>query len=160
MGPSHKAPYRSPELTAYFEGKMDEFAKLGGRHLVFTPPTTRGSLITRCEAWAINIQRDHVPTLADMGRWPLVNIGDHPEVLSREQTEWLSRFWGDCAHKWTEAGCPGCDAPTDLQSVKKDRARAVYKDLVMQTFNDFEHQDRRDFLERKSSVERAARNRL
>lgn len=157
---SHKAPYRSPELTAYYEDKMDEFAKLGGRYLVFTPPTTRGSLITRCEAWAINVQRDCVPTLTEAGRWPIIKIGGNPDDFSREQAEWLSCFWGDCASKWVEAGCPGAGEPIALCSMKKAKEREAYKDLVMQTYKDFEHRDRRNFLEKKSSVERAARNRL
>jgi hypothetical protein len=156
---SHRAPYYSVERTTYFESCMDEFAKHGGRHLVFTPPTTRGSNITRCEAWALNLQRDCVPTLTEAGRWPLIQIDAHPKTMSREQSEWLSKFWGDCARKWVEAGCPGA-AIKDFDAAKKERAHKEYAALVMSKFREAEHADKCTFLERKASVEHAARQRL
>lgn len=73
---------------------MRRFAEFGARHLVFTPPTARGSLMTNAEAWALDLQKEFVPTLDDAGRWPSVATFDHPDVLSREQSEWLSKRWG------------------------------------------------------------------
>lgn len=155
----HRAPYYSTERTAYYESLMDSFATQGSKHLCFTPPSTRGSNLTRCEAWALNIQRDYVPTLCDMGRWPIIQIGAHPSTLTREQSEWLSKRWGECASGWVAAGCPGARIE-QLATRKKANERRKYADLVMQTFNDFEHQDKRRLLERRSAVEHAARQRL
>lgn len=102
--PHHQAPWRSKELTAYYEGLMEAFADKGAGHLPFTPPTDRGSLITRAEAMAINLQRDYVPTLAEAGRWPLVSVLQNPDdVMSRDQREWLLKRWGECARLWAEA---------------------------------------------------------
>ena len=156
----HRAPYYSDERTMYFESLMDRFAEHGARHLTFTPPSTRGSNLTRCEAWAINTQRDYVPTLADAGRWPAAQIGAHPNTLSREQADWLSRFWGDCARKWVEAGCPGVVSPISLKAEKASKDRKEYAELVMNTYRDFEHADKRLFAEKRAAVERAARERL
>lgn len=85
---------------------MRRYADQGPRHLVFTPPSTRGSLLTNVEAWAINLQRNYVPTLASAGRWPPVYTLDDPEMLSREQSEWLSLRWGQCAALWAKNDCP------------------------------------------------------
>jgi hypothetical protein len=156
----HRAPYYSDERTAYFEHLMDGFAERGGRSLTFTPPSTRGSNITRCEAWAINTQRDYVPTLADAGRWPNIKIGAHPETLSRDQTEWLSMRWGECARKWAEAGCPGVIEPTSIRLAKSQKERKEYASLVLSKFRDLERTDKRSLLEKKSAVEHAARQRL
>lgn len=156
----HHAPYFSVERTNYYESLMDQFAARGTRHLCFTPPTSRGSNLTRCEAWAINAQRDYVPTLADAGRWPPVQIGKRPETLSREQADWLSRFWGDCARKWVEAGCPGTIAPVSLNAEKASKERKDYAELVMSAYRDLEHADKRSFIEKKAAVEKAARQRL
>lgn len=155
----HRAPYYSAERTAYYEGLMDQFAEHGGRHLCFTPPTDRGSNITRCEAWALNLQRGFVHSLRDAGRWPVVQVGAHPNTLHDEQRKWLSRFWGDCARKWVEAGCPGATI-ADLKSRKKEIERKTYSDLVLKTYSDFEHADKREFRDKKSAIERAARQRL
>jgi hypothetical protein len=158
--PPHRASHFSAELTAYFEHLMDEFAEKGDRHLVFTPPTTRGSLITRAEAFAINVQRDYVPTLTDMGRWPLISVGQRPDVMSREQREWLSQHWGECARLWIARGCP---MPTEIKSLKPAREakkREDYKALVMHTFEKFEHADKREFINKRAEVERKARERL
>jgi hypothetical protein len=102
----HHAPWGSIDRTLYFEGLMRRFAVDGPRHLVFTPPSTRGSLMTNVEAWALNTQKHFVPTLDDMGRWPLVATFGAPEILSREQAEWLSKRWGECAALWATRGCP------------------------------------------------------
>lgn len=102
----HKSPWRSAALTAYFERLMRQYAAHGSRHLVFTPPSNRGSLLTNVEAWALNLQRDYVPMLVDMGRWQQVYTLDHPDVLSREQSEWLSLRWGECAALWVKNDCP------------------------------------------------------
>lgn len=102
----HNAPWRSVERTLYFEGLMRRFAADGPRHLVFTPPSTRGSLLTNVEAWVLNLQKQFVPTLDDMGRWPMVATFDPPDVMSREQSEWLSKRWGECASLWVARGCP------------------------------------------------------
>ena len=40
------------------------------------------------------------------------------------------------------------------------RQKIQYSALVMKTFDAFEHADRREFLEKKAAVERAARQRL
>jgi hypothetical protein len=102
----HRSPWRSIARTLYFEGLMRRFATDGPRHLVFTPPSTRGSLVTNAEAWALNVQKQFVPTLDGMGRWPLVATFDAPELLSREQADWLSKRWGECASLWAAKGCP------------------------------------------------------
>jgi hypothetical protein len=138
---------------------MDGFAAHGSKHLCFTPPTTRGSNITRCEAWALNVQRDYVPTLCGMGRWPAVKIGGHPKILTRDQSDWLSKRWGECASGWVEAGCPGARIE-QIAARKKEPERKKYADLVMQHFNEFEHQDKRELLDRRAAVEHAARQRL
>lgn len=104
--PDHNAPWQSKGRTAYFEWLMQEYAEKGDRHLCFTPPTDRGSLITRCEAWGLNTQRQYVPTLADGGDWRVVQAGGNPDTMTRIQREWLFNFWGDVASKWVAAGCP------------------------------------------------------
>lgn len=158
--PRHDAPVYSAERLAYFEDKMDEYSRLGLRHLVFTPPTDRGCLLTHCETWALNLQQDYVPTLHGQGRWPTVRAGIHPKVLTREQVTWLKRNWGDCARLWVENGCPRPSAVADLSEARKVAAKAEYANLVMKTFRDREHDDRRTYLERRAAVERAARQRL
>lgn len=100
----HRAPSYSMERTCYFDGLMDRYARDGDRYLVFTPPSTRGSLLTRAESWAINFQRPYVPTLIDDGRWPVTDHRDHPSLLSPDQTEWLSSRWGECASLWRRKG--------------------------------------------------------
>lgn len=100
----HRAPWRSQERTVYFEGLMDQYASCGPKHLPFTPPTTRGSLITRAEAYGINLQQQFVPTLAEAGRWPAVSAGGDPNDLSAEQREWLSLRWGQVASLWARSG--------------------------------------------------------
>ena len=47
-----------------------------------------------------------------------------------------------------------------LPQAKKQREKKRYADLVMKTYRDMEHADKREFLERKSAVERASRQRL
>lgn len=41
-----------------------------------------------------------------------------------------------------------------------NKVNKAYQDLVMQVWADMDHADRRDFLEKKAEVERAARRRL
>jgi hypothetical protein len=48
----------------------------------------------------------------------------------------------------------------DLKKAKKDRERERYNDLVMKTFRDFEHADKREVLDRKAEVQLNARERL
>lgn len=79
--------------------------------------------------------------------------------MSREQSEWLSKRWGECASGWVAAGCPG-GRIENLVERKKANEREKYASLVMQTFDSFEHQDKREFLERRAAVEHAARQRL
>lgn len=100
----NRAPYRSWRLTCYYNGLLDRAARDGLEHLPFTPPTTRGSLITRCEAWGLNNQRAFVPTLTDMRRWPIVAHDDHPDALSNVQAEWLKLRWGEVATTWCSEG--------------------------------------------------------
>ena len=159
--PDHRAPWRSPELTAYYERKMDEYVEHGSRHLVFTPPTTRGSLITRCESWAVNLQRDYVPTLTDAGRWPEIMAGSHPDTMSRDQRDWLSSpgRWGECAVLWADH-IKSATAVTALSDAREAKKHRDYANLVMRTFADFEHSDRRDRLTHRSEIERRARQRL
>lgn len=64
----HRAPYYSAERTAYYEALMDQFSEHGRRHLCFTPPSTRGSNLTRCEVWAVNTQRDFLDKRAAVER--------------------------------------------------------------------------------------------
>jgi hypothetical protein len=47
-----------------------------------------------------------------------------------------------------------------LADAKKRIADRKYKDLVMQTFKDFEHRDKREQLEKRAAVEAAAKERL
>lgn len=47
-----------------------------------------------------------------------------------------------------------------LADAKKRLADRKYRELVMQKFQDFEHQDKREQLERRAAVEAAARERL
>lgn len=48
----------------------------------------------------------------------------------------------------------------DLKAAKKEQERKRYADLVMQKFNDFEHADKREFLDRKAEVQIKARETL
>jgi len=90
---------------------MDRYAEHGGSHLVFTPPSDRGSLITHCEAYGLNLQRRCVPTLVMDGAWPIVKAGEKAsEAMSRIQREWLFRRWGEVAAAWVKAGCPRVDS--------------------------------------------------
>lgn len=155
MSEGHNAPWYSQERLAYYEGLMRLFAEKGDRHLAFTPPHTRGSLLTIAEAWILNRQKAFVPTLTDMGRWPDASPGMHPHNLSKEQSEWLRRNWGDGARQWVESL-----KVTILAAAHDTKKKSDYAELVMQKFRDFEHADRREFREQKSAVERAARNRL
>lgn len=102
----HTAPWRSVERTAYFEGLMRQYAVEGPRYLTFTPPSTRGSLLTNTEAWALNLQRRFVPTLSEEGRWPPRYALEHPDNLTQEQQTWLTQRWGECAALWAKSGCP------------------------------------------------------
>jgi len=47
-----------------------------------------------------------------------------------------------------------------LADAKKRIADRKYKDLVLKTFDDFEHRDKREQLERRAAVEAAAKERL
>lgn len=46
----------------------------------------------------------------------------------------------------------------DLQSFAKKKNNKKYNSLVLLAYDDFEHSDKRDFLEKKSAVERKARS--
>lgn len=155
MAASHNAPWYSQERLSYFEEMMKEFAEKGGRYLVFTPPHTRGSLLTLAEAWILNRQRPFVPTLDAMGRWPEVSPGVHPHDLSRDQSDWLCRNWGEGARQWADS-----QKVHNLADARGSKNRSSYADLVMQKFCDLEHEDRRNLRDKKSEIERAARNRL
>ncbi|NIA67805.1 hypothetical protein HBA54_04305 [Pelagibius litoralis] len=48
----------------------------------------------------------------------------------------------------------------DLAQVKKDRERKAYNALVLQAWDELEHEDKREQRARKSDVERAGRQRL
>lgn len=48
----------------------------------------------------------------------------------------------------------------DLKAAKKDRERQRYNMLVMTTFKDMEHANRRAFLDKKAAVEIANREKL
>lgn len=48
----------------------------------------------------------------------------------------------------------------DFKTAKKNKERQKYNALVMQTFKDMEHADRRAFLEKKAEIEHAGRERL
>lgn len=99
----HNAPYHSEARTVYFEVLMDLYRTEGDRNLTFTPPTDRGSLITRAEAYGINAQRRCVPTLVMNGDWPVVEIGANPNTMSRVQREWLNLRWGEVAALWAQS---------------------------------------------------------
>lgn len=47
-----------------------------------------------------------------------------------------------------------------LADIKKRRERVQYKSLVLETWDRFEHAEKRDQSERRADVERAARQRL
>lgn len=48
----------------------------------------------------------------------------------------------------------------DFKAARKERERRRYADLVMKTFSDMEHADKRAVLDRKAEVQIAARERL
>jgi len=52
------------------------------------------------------------------------------------------------------------DKPVSLSDARKQREKERYAALVLKTFNDFEHEDRREFLERRAEVERSGRERI
>jgi len=64
--------------------------------------------------------------------------------------------------KGTEAGWHSLTPGMRREIVRsaKRKQDAAQKALVLEAFDDFEHQDRRSFLDRRSEVERAARQRL
>lgn len=166
MRDGHKAPWRSVELTAYFDHLMDEFAKSrDGKRLVFTPPTTRGSLITIAEAWIINTQREYVPTLTDAGRWPIVEALAHPDTISSDQARWLSLpgVWGDAARLWAERGWMPAKPALDLVPPSKPDPVTInrpYREMVLDLLDKAERSDRQARRDRKHTVERCARSRL
>lgn len=47
-----------------------------------------------------------------------------------------------------------------LQGAKKDRERERYKSLVLAAYDDLEHADKREGLDRKAEVQIKARERL
>ena len=51
-------------------------------------------------------------------------------------------------------------APVKLAEARKRKERQEYAALVLKAWDDLEHQDKREFLERRSDVERAGRERL
>ncbi len=52
------------------------------------------------------------------------------------------------------------DVPVDMNAARKKRERKRYADLVMKTYCDMDHADKRAFLDRKADVQIAARERL
>lgn len=52
------------------------------------------------------------------------------------------------------------DKITSLGDAKKKREHDRYRDLVLSAYADLEHEDRREFLRKKSETERASRQRL
>lgn len=52
------------------------------------------------------------------------------------------------------------DKVVDFKSAKKKVERERYNALVLKTFADMAHADKRAFLEKKAEVERAGRERL
>ena len=49
---------------------------------------------------------------------------------------------------------------TSLSAARKDRERKQYAALVLKTFDEFEHADKREQLDRKAAVQIAARERI
>jgi len=49
------------------------------------------------------------------------------------------------------------EKPIDLSKQRANKKKRDYAALVMRVFDDFEHEDRRAFLERRAEVERKAR---
>lgn len=47
-----------------------------------------------------------------------------------------------------------------LRQAKEDMARKRYAEQVLKSFEDMEHAEKRDFLQRKAEVENASRQRL
>ena len=47
-----------------------------------------------------------------------------------------------------------------LGDAKTQRERDQYRDLVLGAYDDLEHKDKRELLEKKSEIERASRQRL
>lgn len=47
-----------------------------------------------------------------------------------------------------------------LAEAKKKREREAYNRLVLQKFDEFEHADKREFLDKKSEIQIKARERL
>jgi hypothetical protein len=48
----------------------------------------------------------------------------------------------------------------DLKAAKKEQERKRYAALVLKTFDEFEHADKREVLDRKAEVQIKARERL
>lgn len=55
---------------------------------------------------------------------------------------------------------PHGGAVVSLKRAKEDIARKRYADQVLKSFEDMEHEEKRDFLQRKAEVENASRQRL
>lgn len=51
-------------------------------------------------------------------------------------------------------------APVSLAEARKRKEKERYAALVLQTFDDFDHTDKRKQLERRANVESKARERL
>jgi len=47
-----------------------------------------------------------------------------------------------------------------LKQAKEQAERRKYAALVLKTYDDFEHADRREFLDRKAAIENASRQKL
>lgn len=54
----------------------------------------------------------------------------------------------------------GPNKVSGLAAARRERDRRRYADLVLKTYDDFEHADKREFLDRKAEVQIKARERL
>jgi hypothetical protein len=67
----------------------------------------------------------------------------------------------DLAHVWNGVRVKIVKGEVvDLKSARKELVRKAYTNLVLGAFDDFEHADKREFLERKAAAENASRQRL
>lgn len=67
----------------------------------------------------------------------------------------------DLAHVWNGVRVKIVKGQVvDLKSARTELVRKAYSNLVLGAFDDLEHADKREFLDRKAAVENASRQRL
>lgn len=97
------------------------------------------------------------------------NTTKRPDVWQNADGSWSHRLDRnrEVEHRGTSGDRQGCmkkerngGGVTDLAAAKKERERKRYASLVLKAWDDFEHDDKRQMLDRKGEVQIKARERL